>query len=353
MKMREFMRLVETAFYPVDDAEAPTTSVTDNPRFRAWFSGSKIADGNEPLVVHHFTHNEIEVFDRKWAAINFDRDPEGIDTIGIWFTNLEKIGYGPKRIDCYIRMLNPFYIDDVSDERTEAPYNEMCWVQLFRMCKEAGGASALRERLKAQGHDGIVFPGTFLDGKYQMVVIAFESNQIKSVKNNGGFNPDNPNILNEDEDDWDEDEGWTDYRAVSRKAMADIIRFARANGVDIHLRWKSYGRDNEVEITDLNARVTGQGAGTRVMEFITARADKDGLTIIVKPGTPRNKEFYQRFGFESGNSNYFGCMVRFAPLPFDYLDEGLVEFSLDAKYRQYMLESMDALMAKIFGHESE
>ena len=60
----------------------PITESLDAASLRDWFAGSKIVDDdNQPLVVHHFTYNDFEKFDRQWAARRFNRDPEGIDTV--------------------------------------------------------------------------------------------------------------------------------------------------------------------------------------------------------------------------------------------------------------------------------
>lgn len=147
-----------------------------------WFDGSKIlADDGGPLVVHHFTYNDFppEAFDRMWAANYFRRNPEGIDTVGLWFTDNPKARYvnpdwGGKRMDVELNIRRPFYIDD---DKEGDGFN-----QLSDLVISAGGANALRDRMKAQGFDGIVLCGTFLDRVHQNAIIAFDADQVRACK---------------------------------------------------------------------------------------------------------------------------------------------------------------------------
>jgi hypothetical protein len=169
-------------------------TVTHSAKFRQWFTGSKIFDDDpsQPLVVHHFTYSEFKKFDRMFAARYFKRNPESIDTLGSWFTTNPDAKYTApvlnyadgtrdrgRRMDCYLRITNPFYMDDL-----ENGYGSDAWSQLAQMVKEFGGSTGLRNDLKRRGYDGIVLVGTKLDGYEQTVIVAFEPNQIKIIANN-------------------------------------------------------------------------------------------------------------------------------------------------------------------------
>lgn len=148
------------------------------PEFRDWFGQSRMVDDDgQPLIVHHFTYFEFEEFDRLWGAKYFGRDPEGVDTVGLWFTDNAQARYVEpgqgRRMDVYLSIQRPFYIDDV--QQGDA------FDQLRAMVAQAGGSSALRARLKAQGYDGIVLNGTQLDSVRQNAILAFEPEQILSV----------------------------------------------------------------------------------------------------------------------------------------------------------------------------
>lgn len=187
--MRDLMNIVE---------DLSAVDLTQTPEFKAWFGNSKAIDGDgQPMVCHHFTYNDFAVFDRLWAANKFNRDPESIDRVGIWFTSNPNAKYagdsmGGKRMDCFVSIQKPLWLDDEPGKEA--------WVQLNDMVTQAGGATNLRARLKAQGYDGIIMTGTKLDMWEQHVFIAFEPNQIKSVANKGTFDPSNPSIYEGEED---------------------------------------------------------------------------------------------------------------------------------------------------------
>ncbi len=145
--------------------------------------GTKIVDDDgQPLVVHHFTYNSFEKFDRDYAAKQYGRSPDSIDTIGIWFTDNAKAAYVPtdgkidlgvsRRVDAQIGMRKPFYLDDEPGRDA--------FSQLLAMV-EKGGAAKLRTSMQANGYDGVVLQGTKLDGFEQTVIIPFEAEQIVPV----------------------------------------------------------------------------------------------------------------------------------------------------------------------------
>lgn len=194
-----------------DVAPNPPPEITESPAFQAWFGNSKVVNAEGlPQLVHHQTHNEIEVFDRLWAAKRFGRNLEGIDTIGIWFTETQdKQMYGPKNVDCYLSIQRPLVLDDEpgsqqgDDPEHFRSKNEpmLAWHQLDQMVKEQGptgesGATYIRNELKSLGYDGIMLENSRLDSRVQTVWIAFEPNQIKSAsKNSGGYSNENHSIF--------------------------------------------------------------------------------------------------------------------------------------------------------------
>lgn len=161
---------------------AENLKTEDGDDFRTWFSGSRMLnDDGGPLIVHHFTYNEFAPadFDRLWAARYFKRDPEGIDTVGFWFSDNPAARYvnpdwGGRRMDVVLAIRRPLYLDD--EEKKDA------WSQLRGMVREAGGSTAFRESLQRRGYDGVVLCGTFLDGCRQNVILALDPSQIRSAK---------------------------------------------------------------------------------------------------------------------------------------------------------------------------
>jgi GNAT superfamily N-acetyltransferase len=117
--------------------------------------------------------------------------------------------------------------------------------------------------------------------------------------------------------------------------LGDFIRgntdYADSVGVDMALAPRdptgALGNPDDavaVELTDLYARETGKGGGTKAMQRLIEDADARGLNLYLKPEQPRNVEFYQRFGFERDKK---GFMVRrpFEPKPLDFDPEDYPE----------------------------
>ena len=98
------------------------------------------------------------------------------------------------------------------------------------------------------------------------------------------------------------------------KQQAEI--FADQTGVDMVLRQVPDGAQGDLELTDMFARETGKGNGTKAMQKLVELADAYGLNIYTHPSEPRNVEFYSRFGFErEPKPRYSGLtLVRYPPL---------------------------------------
>lgn len=183
--MRRFIDIVEQVHQAIDGVD------TD---LRDWFGNGIITDEDgDPLLVHHFTYNDFDKFDRLWAATTFNRDPEGIDTLGVWFTMNPAMryvsddpGFGHgQRMDCYLRVKKAKFYDD------EEPYaaHTSAWMQLFNDTKEAGGSSAMRERLSASGYDCVILLDTFLDGQKQTVIIVLNEDDIRIAERHSTIVP--------------------------------------------------------------------------------------------------------------------------------------------------------------------
>ncbi|MHB8408321.1 MAG: N-acetyltransferase [Acidiferrobacterales bacterium] len=103
-----------------------------------------------------------------------------------------------------------------------------------------------------------------------------------------------------------------------------VSTFARSVSVTaglIHRRSMFDDMTIGVELTDLFADFPGKGCGTMVMEYLARLADQEGLAAYVKPGSPRNRVFYARFGFEVTRGACGFEMVRPAPPPTWFLEQ--------------------------------
>lgn len=136
-----------------------------NDNFWKWFAGSKAVDASgNPLVVHHGTSKKFSVFSLKNA-------PQKI----IWFTSNKSsiesgdVGAAGKGhiMDLYVSIKNPAGWDEY----------------------EKYGLGQLRDL----GYDGAILP----DPDGSITGFVFDSNQLKSVKNKGGWDMSQKNIYKE------------------------------------------------------------------------------------------------------------------------------------------------------------
>ena len=197
---------------------------------------SKIIDENgEPLVVYHGSDADFNVFDRTKSRANMDIQ-------GMFFSpwELDSKGYGAN--------VRAFFLN------IRKPANEgQGYKALNRHQGQNGAGVKAREDLIAAGFDGV--------NNSDEEFIAFESNQIKSVDNNGAFSPDDVNIFNQsawhgsphDFDGFDlgaigtgeggQAHGWGLYFAQERSTSEGYRKRLATKSVTIHLGEKSYVRE--------------------------------------------------------------------------------------------------------------
>ncbi len=86
-------------------------------------------------------------------------------------------------------------------------------------------------------------------------------------------------------------------------SIVDLIcesarEYAESIGVLLLAGQVPYGAVGDIQITDLFADVPGRGDGTRALQNLCDLADEYGHNLYLSPATPRNKTYYERFGFE-------------------------------------------------------
>ena len=208
--------------------------------FKRWFGDSKVVDeSGRPLKMVHFSDNEFSQFDKNRTGINNDES-----AIGFWFADRNDFAfnneYHPVRYDVYLKMDNPLIIEGKGTEtnpwadtdidnldpytKFEKMFNDLMYQdpQIWdeRVTESLYGGfetqkiklhfanlsgerkrkviKGIVDKLKTQGHDGIIIKNTQFDSanpdeKINQYVV-FEPNQIKSVNNRGTFDPNNDNI---------------------------------------------------------------------------------------------------------------------------------------------------------------
>jgi hypothetical protein len=170
---------------------AKDVDITDNQKFKAWFSGSKITDAQgRPMKMYHGTKAAFAEFDESKFGIS----DEGWMGKGFYFTyNPEEAsgyalgemfgkGDSPNVVPVYLSIKNPLLItmSVLPDGRTLKDMHEGTIIS-------DKGSKAVRSLADTGGHDGIVLANK--EGK-PLHVVAFRPNQIKSaIGNNGQFDP--------------------------------------------------------------------------------------------------------------------------------------------------------------------
>jgi len=156
-------------------------AVVDSPAFKHWFGASKVAnEAGQPIVMHHgSTARGLDQFDTSLVT----KRGRG-DEAGTYFTpdqmtasNYTRPSEGGPRGQVYSTYLS-----------LQNPLDTTKTIAALRK-KGVPFGDAKREALKALDrnvHDGIVFRG---DGMNPPEYVAFKPNQIKSVDNEGTFDP--------------------------------------------------------------------------------------------------------------------------------------------------------------------
>ena len=165
--------------------------------FKRWFGNSKVVDGaGKPLVVYHGTGGDIVSFKLGRGAIYFTSD----QSVASHYANNSDVDEPyPNVLAVYLKIENPLIVDESwAKQNLDDDDGDRDWTVLDNFLYSAGN----------MGHDGVIlrsvedFAGVDVNGKrivkpYDQFIV-FSKYQIKSATgNNGGFNPNNPDITKE------------------------------------------------------------------------------------------------------------------------------------------------------------
>ena len=156
-----------------------TIELNDN--FYKWFGDSKVVDEQgKPLVVYHGTDAEFKEFKKEFLGKNTDwGDAQNVAKLGFWFSDKSMVDreFSPysQQKEVYLQIKNP---KDVSLD------------ELFEI---ANSEEAVQE-WKSDGFDGLRVDDTEFGG---VSYVTFSPTQIKSVNNQGTWNPDDANIYHQ------------------------------------------------------------------------------------------------------------------------------------------------------------
>lgn len=162
-----------------------------NDAFWKWFENSKVVDKNgDPVLVYHGSKNVFTHFDLNKAGSNNDT---GMWGTGFYFSPIRQmsLSYGDKLYYSYLSIKNPLIVSgNVSKILPEFKPVTPTHGDIGKM-----NSDALRKRLISAGYDGVIQYEPSDGGLKLGQIVAFYPTQIKSARNVGTWNPNNPDIL--------------------------------------------------------------------------------------------------------------------------------------------------------------
>lgn len=187
------------------DSLVQKTNKTDTPEFKRWFGNSKVVnEDGSPMVMYHGTNSNILKFNKNKIGKNFPETSKGFyftnrpRMAGIYSDSManavsewnpkskfsKEVKHGANIVPVYLSLKNPKIIDITNNDNYFSPEN---------LLDENNGKAVLDA--KKEGYDGLIIKKN-VDSKFShSVVVAFDSNQIKSaIGNTGEFNPENEDI---------------------------------------------------------------------------------------------------------------------------------------------------------------
>lgn len=139
--------------------------------FIRWFGQSKAVDGQDrPKVYHHGSQNAFTAFDKGKIGSATDHGYLGP---GFYFSTWKSGAYGNHSLQVFLKVVRPCRNLDVLLRQHFGDRD-----------LTAQDEAKISNIVKAAGHDGILGAET----------VVYEPTQIKALKNNGNFDPDNPDM---------------------------------------------------------------------------------------------------------------------------------------------------------------
>jgi hypothetical protein len=214
-----------TDFTTPESESSIESKVTNSPEFKNWFGDSKVVDkSGEPIVLHHAgyfdeTENGVPVigdqgfhFGTKEAAQDrqgakgvddFIKNMEVTEHEGRWYwqsDNIDSFDINEDGFDTEAEARRDgeqaaidYADNDYDSEQMPVTQAYLSIQNPMRTSDHKDDWSGVIQKAKEKGHDGIVYRNEFED-KGSQSYIAFEPSQIKSVNNEGTFDPKNPDV---------------------------------------------------------------------------------------------------------------------------------------------------------------
>ena len=286
-----------------DESSAPMFSrgetATSTPAFKKWFGDSKVVDAEgKPLVVYHGTRSEDVNQFRDFAAEDFNEQPSFFftDSADVASTYAEAAltdSDSPNVIPAYLAIDNPLVVDAKGASYRNIDFNGGSYTTDY-----------IAEKAAQSGHDGAIIRNVRDDfsssksRKPSTLYIAFSPSQIKSVNNQGSFDPNDARILYQrgeggayspsdlplEQAAWDnvqyrlmpEESRWTATQKKHNREIKAIARKAFGDGLNVR------AVDALVEQTETGVNYGNQGVydrGTRLASIALGEFGKPIYTI--------------------------------------------------------------------------
>jgi hypothetical protein len=187
-----------------------TLDSPQSPQFKRWFGDSKVvgSDG-APLVVYHGTNADFEAFDPKKVGSTFNDDKKGFfftnstgEDMASGYATMEGARDGGNIIAAYVALQNPYTTRDYlfGIGYSDAELDAMTPVEMSREALDGRGVvgwwdymkRSLMPDIERGGFDGVLLEDFDMNvrGEPEKLVVAFRPEQVKSIFNQGTFNPD-------------------------------------------------------------------------------------------------------------------------------------------------------------------
>ena len=167
-----------------------------NSNFKKWFGKSKIVDNSgNPLIVYHGTKSKFDSFDDKKKGSSTD---SGMRGRGFYFSTdiRDSKSYGDIIMELYLKIENPF---DLLSFNSIEEISEFLEIDSSILSERGKGKEYPFHSIKVSDSFSGVFSGAVREKGFDGIIhgreyITFNSNQMKSVENDGTFSTTNNNI---------------------------------------------------------------------------------------------------------------------------------------------------------------
>lgn len=201
---------VKRVFQKENKIADASKKITETKEFKSWFGDSKVVDDSgKPLVMYHgtpdasfesFKKDQFFTSDKKYASRFKSSSTSSSSFYGVRDNN-------PDVFEVFIKSDNPFDTrrkdhEKILKERFSGVFGEGVLTEnsLPDWVEGRDIAEFLRNEIPEKGFDSVIVDeGKDSSGKRPPAYIVFSPNQIKSVNNRGTFNPNDPRILFQDE----------------------------------------------------------------------------------------------------------------------------------------------------------